>query len=63
MSKMVNLASFFWKTEAYGQTELPDKSIIIIQKLVQNSKTESFKWDILGDFKHCATLQIEMENH
>ena len=34
---MVNLASF-WKTEACGQTVLPDKSVLIGQKLVENAK-------------------------
>ena len=31
MPKMVNLASF-WKSEAYGQTVLPDRSVLIVQK-------------------------------
>ena len=29
---------FFWKPEAYGQTVLPDRSILIEQKLVENAK-------------------------
>ena len=36
---MVNLASF-WKTEACGQTVLPDKSVLIGQKLVENAKNQ-----------------------
>ena len=47
---MVNLASF-WKPEACGQTELPDRSVLIGQKLVENAKIEKFRCDILGDFQ------------
>ena len=36
---MVNLASF-WKTEACGQTVLPDRSVLIRQKLVENAKIQ-----------------------
>ena len=49
-SKMINLASF-WKHEAYGQTVLPDRSILLAQKWVENVKIEKFKCDILGDFQ------------
>ena len=34
--------------EAYGQTVLPDRSILIGQKLVENAKTETFKFHILS---------------
>ena len=37
MPKMVNLAIFL-KNEACGQTELPDRSVMIGQKLVENAK-------------------------
>ena len=47
---MLNLASF-WKGEACGQTVLPDRSILIWQKLAKNAKIEKFKWDILVDFQ------------
>ena len=43
---MLNLASF-WK----GQTMLPDRSILVGQKLVENAKIEKFKWDILGEVR------------
>ena len=46
---MVNLASF-WKTEAYGQTVLPDKSVLVGQKLVENAKVPKFKCDIVNTF-------------
>ena len=36
---MVNLASF-WKPEACGQTVLPERSVLIEQKLVENAKTQ-----------------------
>ena len=39
MLKMVNLASF-WKTEAFGQTVLPDMSVFIGQKLFKNAKIQ-----------------------
>ena len=41
----------FWKPEACGQTVLPDRSILIGQKLVENAKMEKFKWDILRNFQ------------
>ena len=38
----------FLKTEACrcGQTVLPDMSVLIGQKLVENAKVEKFKWNI-----------------
>ena len=44
--KMVNLASF-WKTEVCLSNMLPDRSILIGQKLVKMTK---FKWDIWDYF-------------
>ena len=35
----------------YGQTELPDRAVLIGQKLEKNAKIEIFKCDILGDFQ------------
>ena len=46
---MFNLTSY-WKPQACGHTALPDKSIVIGQKLVENAKIEKLKCDILGDF-------------
>ena len=42
---MVNLTSF-WKTEACGQTVLPDRSVLIGQKWVENAKIKMrhFGW-------------------
>ena len=41
----------FWKPEACGQTELPDRSVLIGQKLAENAKIHKFKCDFLGDFQ------------
>ena len=41
----------FRKPEACGQTVLPDRSVLIGQKLVENAKIKKFKCDILGDFQ------------
>ena len=50
MQNMLNLASF-WKPEACGQTVLPDRSVLIVQKLVKNAKIQKSKCDILGNFQ------------
>ena len=42
MPKMANFGKF-WKPEAFGQTALPDRSVLIGQKLVENAKIETFK--------------------
>ena len=55
---MVNLASF-WKTEACGQTVLPDRQVLIGQKLVENAKIQKFKCDILSNFQTlCKDMNI-----
>ena len=41
----------FEKPEACGQTVLPDRSVLIGQKLVENAKIIKFKWDFLSDFQ------------
>ena len=52
---MSNLASF-WRPEAGDETVLPDMSILIGQKFVENAKIEKieeffqFKCDIFGAF-------------
>ena len=43
---MVQFGEFL---KACGQTELPDRSVLIGQKLVENAKFKKFKCDILGD--------------
>ena len=47
---MVNFGEF-WKPEAFGQIVLPDRSVFIGQKLVENAKIKKFKCDILSDFQ------------
>ena len=47
---MVHLGEFL-KPEACGQTVLPDRSVSIRQKLVENAKIQKLKCDILGDFQ------------
>ena len=49
MPNMVNFASFF-KTLSL-QTVLPDRSLSIEQKMVENAKIGKFQYDILGDFQ------------
>ena len=41
----------FWKPEACGQTVLPDRSVLIGQKLVEKGKIPKFKCDILSNFQ------------
>ena len=42
MPKVVNLG---------GQTVLPDRLVLLGQKLVENAKIQKFKCDILSDFQ------------
>ena len=48
-----------WKSEACGQTVLPDRSVLIGQKLVEDAKIEKFKCDILGDFQTLCSSCIK----
>ena len=41
----------FEKSEACGQTVLPDMSLLIGHKLVENAKIQKFKCDILSNFQ------------
>ena len=47
---MVHFGEFL-KTEACGQTVLPDRSLLIGQKLVENAKITKHKFNILSDFQ------------
>ena len=49
MPKKSILASF-WKLEACGQTVLPDRSVLVGQKLVESAKIQNFKCYILSNF-------------
>ena len=56
----------FWESEACGQTVVPDRSILIRQKLVENAIIQNFKCDILGDFQTlCSSrgLFYELQLH
>ena len=54
-----SILASFWKPEGCGQTVLPDRSVLIGQKLVENAKIEKNSnatfWVI---FKHCACAQV-----
>ena len=58
--QIVNLASFKW-IEACGQLVLPDSSILIGEKLVENAKIEKLKWYILCDFQTLCTRQSSVK--
>ena len=56
---MVNFGDFL-KTEAYGQTVLPDRSLLIGPKLMENAKIQKFKGDTLVGFQTtwiCTTIE------
>ena len=48
--KLSILASF-WTPKACGQTVLPDRSVLIGQKLAENAKIKISKFDILSHFQ------------
>ena len=50
MPKIVQFGEF-WKPEACGQTVLPDRSVLIGQKLVKNAKIKEFNCDILSNLQ------------
>ena len=47
---MVDFVSF-WKLKVCGQTVLPDRSILIGQKLTEIANTKRIKCDTLDDFQ------------
>ena len=57
-AKKWSILASFWKPEACGQTVLPDRSVLIGQKMVENAKIQKFKCDILGDFQTMWTFKI-----
>ena len=54
-----SILASFWKPEACGQTVLPDRLILIGQKLAENAKIEKLKCDIFSDLQ---TLCLRREN-
>ena len=57
MPKTANLVSF-WKPEACGQTVLPDRSLLIGQKLVEMLKFKNRNATFWVIFKHCDKDEI-----
>ena len=49
MPKIVHFGEF--EAEACGQTVLPDRSLLLVQKLLENVKIENLKCEIFGDFQ------------
>ena len=48
----------FWKPEACGQTELPDRSVLIGQKFAENDKNWNATFWVI--FKQCADIKINI---
>ena len=46
-----SILASFWKSKACGQTVLPDRSLLIWQKIGEHVKIEKLYCDILGDFQ------------
>ena len=42
LSKLIKNCPF-WRSEVCGQTVVPDRSVFIVQKLVENAKIERLK--------------------
>ena len=51
-----------WLVDGCSQTVLPDRSVVIGQKLVENAQIIKFKCDILSDFK-TQFLKITEKSH
>ena len=47
------MVQFFWKPETCGQTVLPDMSVLIGQKLVENDKIQNSNATFWVIFKQC----------
>ena len=50
MANRVDLGKF-WKPKDFGQTVLPDRSLLIRQKVVENAKVQKLKCDIFSNFQ------------
>ena len=53
-----NDPAIFLKPEVYGQTVLPDRSILIGQKLVENAKIEKSRCDIFTVVENYSKCHI-----
>ena len=49
--KLIKNAKKNPKAKACGQTVLPDRSVLLVQKLGENAKIQNFKCDILSNFQ------------
>ena len=54
MPKMVHFGEFLEKSEACGQTVLPDMSLLIGQKLKENAKIKNLNATLWVIFKQCS---------
>ena len=61
MPKTVHFGDF-WKPEVCGQTVLPDRSILIEQKLVKMPKHKNSNATFLAIFKHCEILNLLLKS-
>ena len=52
-----SILASFWKSETCGQTVLPDMSVLIGQKLVENAKIQMRHFWVI--FKQCGSLLTE----
>ena len=53
----------FWKPEACGQTVLPDRSVLIRQKLVEMPKFKNSNATFWVIFKHCVETSVKFPNY
>ena len=56
---MVNCGEIL-KPEVCGQTVLPDRSLLIRQKLVENTKSQNSNATFRVIFKQCAVVLIDI---
>ena len=62
MPKNSQVWRFFWKVEICCQTVLPDRSILIEQKLVKMPKHKNSNATFLAIFKHCEILTLLLKS-
>ena len=56
-----SILASFWKPEACGQTVLPDRSVVIGQKLAEKAKIQKFKYDILSNFQTMWPMPVRLD--
>ena len=55
MAKRVDLGKF-WKPKDFGQTVLPDRSLLIRQKVVENAKVEKIEMRHFQSFSNTVVV-------